>query len=152
MYLISSMLGFSGMETTEFTYKCNKQQRKTKQNKKNIGMIYFFFTFTSTFTSGTLYTVIVIALFLHILWDAGLHPLIPNTAKQHLRVHANLHGTLKKKRTAMLLHSTRGHHRPPTESVSPDTKEPPNRHNTARFGTSDMQSYYHRVCTSIMCP
>lgn len=97
MYLISSMLGFSGMETTEFTYKCNKQQRKTKQNKKNIGMIFFFFTFTSTFTSGTLYTVIVIALFLHILWDAGLHPLIPNTAKQHLRVHANLHGTLKKK-------------------------------------------------------
>lgn len=39
--------------------------------------IVLFLTFTTIFTSGTLYTVIVIALFLHILWDAGLHPLIP---------------------------------------------------------------------------
>lgn len=56
--------------------------------KKNI-------TSTSIFTSGTLYTVLVIALFLHILWDAGLHPLIPYTATHHLIVHANLDRTQK---------------------------------------------------------
>lgn len=56
-------------------------------------ILIFFFTFTSMFTSGTFYTVIVIALFLHILWDAGLHPLIPYTATQHLIAHANLYRT-----------------------------------------------------------
>lgn len=56
-------------------------------------ILIFFFTFTSMFTSGTFYTVIVIALFLHILWDAGLHPLIPYTATQHLIARANLYRT-----------------------------------------------------------
>lgn len=31
---------------------------------------------TQVYTSGAFYTVIVIALFLHILWDTGPHPLI----------------------------------------------------------------------------
>lgn len=35
---------------------------------------YYFLTYTSMFTSGTLSTVIVIALFLHILWVAGFTP------------------------------------------------------------------------------
>lgn len=70
-----------------------------RKKKKNIFMVVIFFTFTSIFTSGTLYTVIVIALFLHILWDAGLHPLVPHTATQHFK-------------TAIRLQSTRGHHRP----------------------------------------
>lgn len=64
MYLISSMLGFSGTETAEFTQKWNKQKII------HLHDIVLFLTFTTIFTSGTLFTVIVIALFLHILWDA----------------------------------------------------------------------------------
>lgn len=98
----------------------------------------FFFTFTSIFTAGTLYTVIVIALFLHILWDAGLHPLTPYTATQHLIVHANLYRTLKKKNCNVApLHTGAPQ---ASESLSPafETTEPFNRHNKAWFGTSDM--------------
>lgn len=53
-------------------YEYFKMQQRVKINY--IGWPLFFFKnslFTSTFTLGTLYTVKVIALFLHILWDAG---------------------------------------------------------------------------------
>lgn len=56
-------------------YEYFKMQQRVKINYIGWPFFFFFFflnsLFTSTFTLGTLYTVKVIALFLHILWDAG---------------------------------------------------------------------------------
>lgn len=67
------------------------------------------------FTSGTFYTVIVIALFLHILWDAGLHPLILYTATQQLTLTYTEH----KNCNAVPLHTGAPQG---SESLSPETK------------------------------
>lgn len=57
----------------ENQYEYFKMQQRVKINYIGWPFFYFFLNslFTSTFTLGTLYTVKVIALFLHILWDAG---------------------------------------------------------------------------------
>lgn len=81
------MRGFSAIETTDLLYVTHR--RETPQE-------YYS-------TSGTLCTVLVIALFLHILWDAGLHPLKQHTATQHFKGHAN-----RVINTNLQLHSTRG--------------------------------------------
>lgn len=56
-------------------YEYFKMQQRVKINYIGWPLFFSFFfknsLFTSTFTLGTLYTVKVIALFLHILWDAG---------------------------------------------------------------------------------
>lgn len=130
-YLVSSMLGyFSGMEIAELTSKCNKRK-----------IIHLHETcFFLLRLSPPLYTVIVIALFLHILWAAGSTP---------------THTFVLQDNACYVWHENKTNNCNGASLYPTQVSEPPSTsmwrscdtHSTA-FGTSDMQLVY--VCVSIM--
>lgn len=97
----------------------NATKSKNKLYRLTLFLCFLNSLFTSTLTPGTLYTVKVIALFLHILWDAGCgthsYQILQDNISESIEVNCTDNKDKYQKRqhkTNLFLDYTRGRHKP----------------------------------------